>query len=119
MRLTQVIARLHFGQSAHETLVERSVEIRLKLVTLFVSAHDELLGPRGSGHDQFDAAIIKFINQPYEAPELIGITLSEARHVRDQNRVIAARELDVVRLTARPIAELREIEPRQDRKSVV
>src|SRR4051812_17707503 len=101
MRLTQVIARLHFRQPAHETLVQRSIQVRLKLVTLFVSAHDELLGRRGSGHDQFDSSIIKFIDEPYESPELIGIALPEARHVRDENRVIAARELDVVRLTAR------------------
>src|ERR1700676_5045424 len=66
---------------------------------------------RGRNHD-LDAAIVEFVDQHDEAARGILIGRSEYRDVRNENRVVRARELDVVVLAARTFAQFAEFEPR-------
>src|SRR6185436_14834550 len=68
---------------------------------------------RGSGgrQDQLDSPIVELVDERDEAARLVLERRVEARDVRDEHGLIEPRELDVVVLAARAVADLVEVEP--------
>src|SRR5262249_34436349 len=71
----------------------------------------ELLDGAGCGHDQLDGAVVELVDERDEATCLVLGLPAEDRYVAQHDRVIVARDLDVIRLAARPVTELAEREP--------
>src|SRR6476660_914654 len=94
VRLAQIVARLHFDQAADRAL---------ELIAAF-GPRIQLRRWRGRGHDQLDAAVVKFVDEPDEAAHDVGFILLELRDARNQHRMVAPCELDVVGLAARTVA---------------
>ena len=66
---------------------------------------------RGGGDDQLHCAIVELVDQRDEAARGVLGVRPERGHVGQEHRVIAARDLDVVGLAARAVAQLLELEP--------
>ena len=66
---------------------------------------------RSCSDKDFHTAIVKLVDHGDETSRLIFVLRRQYGHVRDKDRVIATRELDVVRLAARSIADFVEVEP--------
>src|SRR5260370_19425868 len=75
----------------------------------------EFRGRRGGRYHDLDAAIVEFVDGGDEAARGVLVGLGESGDVRYENRVVGAREFDVVVLAARTFAELAEFEPRHVR----
>ncbi len=66
---------------------------------------------RRSGQNQLHAPVVELVDERDEAARLVLERAVEARHVRYEHGLIQARQLDVVVLAARAVADLREVEP--------
>src|SRR5215470_7037001 len=101
MRKAQVAGSLHFRKAAARAL-DAGVPGNCR-----VQALSHVLG----ADDQLDMAIIELIDQPGESLQAVHLIRPEARDAGHEYSMVAARQLDVVRGPARPLAQLREIEP--------
>src|SRR5215472_18549621 len=63
------------------------------------------------GYHQVDVVIVELVDERDEAPRLVVASLVHHRHPREQHRLEAARDVDVVVLAARSSAQRRELEP--------
>src|SRR5690606_8077224 len=101
MRLREVLAALHLLEPA-----ARPCEIMHELFAAIEVARAD-----GGRQNQLHAPVVELVDERDEAPCLVLEVHGELRHVRDEHRVIQARQLDVVVLAPRAVANLREIEP--------
>ena len=93
--------RLHLDEPAARTL-----EIVPQLLAAI-----QLCDRHGRRQDQLHAAIVELVDERDEAARLILERHIEARHVGDEHGLIEPRQLDVVVLAARAVADVLEIEP--------
>src|SRR5262249_7087245 len=102
VRLSQIIVRLHLRESAHRAL---------KLVAPFGTRIEVLrLGSRRD--HQFNAAVVKLVNQPRKTPDSVCVPRTKYGNARNNHSVVAPLELYIVRLATWAIAHLRKVEPR-------
>ena len=101
MLRAKVVARAHLDEAA-----DGAVE----LAGLGAFAV-ELAGLAFGGHDELDLVVVEDVDQPGEAARLGGLLARHARHAGEEHGVVAARDLEVVVLRARPHAQGGEVEP--------
>jgi len=71
----------------------------------------QLRGWRRRRHDEIDIAVVEFVDERDEAARLIVTRSVERRHVRNDHRLVLARDLDVVAPAAPTRAQRLEVEP--------
>src|SRR3984885_12264344 len=98
----EVALRLHLDQPARGAL---------KLEPQPFAAIQRVRRRRRRYHE-LDAAIVELIDRRDEAARGVLVGFGEGGNVRNEDRVIQARELDVVVLAARPLEKIAELEPR-------
>src|SRR5581483_12103950 len=101
MLARKILRALHLDKSAHGALEFE----REPLATV------ELVRGCGGGNDQVDVAIVEFVHECDEAPRLVVAGCVEYRHAGDDDRLVPARDLDVIVLAARAGADGEEVEP--------
>jgi hypothetical protein len=68
-------------------------------------------GRGGGRHYNIDIAIVELVDQHDEAPRSVVVAARELGNIRNEHRVVEAREIDVVILTTRSFANVLELEP--------
>src|SRR5688500_220413 len=97
----QILRGLHLVQPANCTLKFGGVLAR----------GEKLLRRRFRGGYQLDPVVVKHVHQPGETAGGVGAFRRHARDAGEHHGVKAPREVDVVRIGARPAAQHLEIEP--------
>src|SRR5580704_14164333 len=101
MAAGEIVLRLHLNQAAG-----RALEFELQAFAVI-----ELRRRGGSRHHDLDAAVVELIDEHDEAARRVLIRRRELRYVGDEQGAVEPRELDVVVLTARALAQLAAVEP--------
>src|SRR5215467_3240682 len=109
-RLRQIGLRLHLDQAARRAieLEHHRAEPRVGRVLL---DPEQLLRWRVGRDDELDAVVVEHVDHQGEAARLLGELQAHARHARDDHRVEALGQVQVIVLRAPPAADYREIEP--------
>ena len=96
-----VLVRAHFDEPAHRAAEFPAVRpLAIEVVR------------RGRGRgQQLHAMIVQDVDEPSEAPRAVAIVGRHLRNARQEQHREAARELEIVALRARAVAERREVEP--------
>src|SRR5277367_4776264 len=97
----QVLLSLHFDQTARGAR-----KFRTQRLTVI-----QLAGRGRRRHHNVHIAIVEFIDQHDEAARGIVVAACKFGDIRYEHRVIEARDLDVIVLTSRPVADVLEFEP--------